>query len=266
MITRVVFQFLVLVALFLATFFALKQLDWVGFFHVEEVSKKTEEKLGTLYWDLIRATNREIKKEKAKKPLEKILRRLIEKNGLNDLNIKLHLVENEQINAFALPGGHMVVFSGLVAGCTKETELMGVIGHELAHISQKHVMKKLIKEVGLNVLISASSGNGGQVILQKSIKTLSSSAYDRGLESEADRLSVEYMLEAEADPNAFAGFLMRYSEKEKEIPEQFFWVSTHPESAQRAASIKEMVKDLEIQSVPVLEDSEWRKLKEVCSE
>lgn len=260
--TKIIFQFLVLAALFTGTFAALCRIDWTGFFHIDEVSRKTEEKLGDLYWNLIKSSNREIKSVQVKKPLEILFNHLIDQNDLQEYGIKLHLVENEQVNAFALPHGHLVVFSGLVENCRNEAELMGVLGHEIAHITRNHVMKKLLKEVGLNVLISATTGSGGPVIIQETLKTLSSTAYDRNLESEADRYSVKYMLKAESDPRDFAAFLLRMSENEKDMPRQFFWVSTHPESEKRAAEIKEIIKDRETVSRPVLPDAEWQKLKE----
>jgi predicted Zn-dependent protease len=261
MIAKIFSQFLVLVALFFGTFFVLKQVDWVGIFHVEEVSKKTEEKLGDLYWELIKTTNHEIKSEKVKNPVEELFLHLIEKNGLEDEDIKFHLVDNEQVNAFALPHGHLVVYSGLVKNCRNEAELMGVMGHEIAHITQKHVMKKLVKEVGLSVLISATTGGKGGTIIQQTLKTLSSTAYDRELESEADRISVDYLVSADVDPNPFADFLLRLSENEKDVPDQFFWISTHPESQKRAKAIRDIILDLDVEPKPVLSDSVWNGLK-----
>ena len=84
-------------------------------------------------------------------------------NSIDRGKIKVHVLENSEVNAFALPAGHLVIYSGLIDDAGSAEELSGVICHELAHITEKHVMKSLAKELGLSVLISATTGEGSDV-------------------------------------------------------------------------------------------------------
>jgi len=253
-------QFLVLVCFFFGTFFILKQVNWVEIFKIEKVSKATEKKLGDLYWQFVKSTAHEVKSESVKDPVQKLVTKILTSNGMDESSVKLHIVDKEEVNAFALPNGHLVVLTGLINNCKNESELSGVIGHEIAHIQRDHVMKKLVKELGLNVLISMTSGSAGEVV-KNTVKMLSSAAYDRALEEEADLTSVDYMIEANIDPKPFADFLGRMSKAEKNMPDQFFWMSTHPESEKRSKDILEAVGEKEYSVHAILGDSTWSQLK-----
>ena len=66
-----------------------------------------------------------------------------------------------EVNAFALPNGHLVIYSGLILNSDNQEQFSGVICHEIAHIRLKHVIKKLIKELGFSVIISMTTGSYG---------------------------------------------------------------------------------------------------------
>jgi beta-barrel assembly-enhancing protease len=103
-------------------------------------------------------------------------------------------------------------------------------------------MKKLVKEIGLSVLISMTTGNSGGEIIKETAKMLSSSAFDRSLEKEADIKAVDYMIKANVNPEPFANFLYKLSEKEHEVTKYMTWISTHPDSKERAEYIVEYSK------------------------
>jgi predicted Zn-dependent protease len=117
-------------------------------------------------------------------------------------------------------------------------------------------MKKLSKEVGLSVLLSATAGGKGGEILKEIFKTLSSSAYDRTLEKEADLASVDYMIKADIDPKPMADFMYQMAQDAK-IPKGMEWISSHPESEERAKYILEYIKDKKLKSKATLPEKEW---------
>ena len=158
-------------------------------------------------------------------------------NKIDRESIKIHILNKDEINAFALPHGHLIVYTGLIVNSDNQEELTGVICHEIAHIENNHVMKKLVKETGISVLISMTGGNAGSEIVKETAKVLSSSAFDRGLEKEADMKAVDYMLAAKINPEPFANFLFRLSDKEDELSQYVKWISTHPDSKERAEYI-----------------------------
>ena len=196
--------------------------------------------------------------------IDTLVTHLCRKNNIDRSNIKLHVVRKDMVNAFTLPDDHMVVLTGLVDATENEAELMGVLAHEMAHMQKNHVMKKLMKEIGLSVLISMTNGGSGEAIRQ-AVQTISSTAYDRDLEREADITAVDYLINANVDPEGFATMLYRMSDKEKHIPRQLFWITTHPDSKERAEAIIAYVKGKSFEKKAVLSKELWEELKKGVS-
>jgi len=260
---KIIVQGILIVGSFFATWFVLKNIDWMGIFKIENATKKTEEKLGDLFWEMINKSEHEIKKVDITAPIDSLLRKICTENGIDKSTVKLHVVKSDDVNAFALPNKHLVLYTGLVASAENEAALSGVMGHELAHIELNHVMKKLIKEVGLSVLISMTTGNGaGSEGIQKAASMLSSSAYDRKLEKEADIKAVDYLVKANIDPGPFADFLYTISDKQPDFVKHLTWISTHPDSKDRAAYIIEYSREKDVNAEPVLSPGSWDKLKD----
>ena len=121
-------------------------------------------------------------------------------------------------------------------------------------------MKKLSKEIGFSVLVSLAAGANGNQIASV-INTLTSSAYDRSLEREADMESVRYMLKASIDPRPFADFMYDLS-LDNEMHKYTYIVTTHPESADRAKYILNYLKGKKIKSKPILTKAAFENSKE----
>lgn len=254
-----------IVVLFFLIWFGIDRIDWMTIFQVEKTSKNIEEKLGELYWDILKKVNKEITDKEVVAPLDSLLTRICERNDIDRKKIKLHLVDKDEVNAFALPDYHMVVYTGLIDECENEAELCGIMAHELAHLEKGHIMQKLVKEIGLSVLLSMTSGNGNPEIIRQAVKVLTSSAYDRKLETEADLAGAEYLIKAGIDPESFAAFMFRTSEQEKGLPDQLFWVSTHPGSEERTQAILDYIEDREVNVEMILDSTQWLTLKENLS-
>lgn len=234
---KIFFELIVSVVLLLGTWMILSQVDWMKLFNIEQTTQHTEEKVGDLFWDLLKKSETEITTASAVSVVDSMVTFICEKNTIDRSQIKVHLLRKDEINAFALPNHHLVVYSGLINACENQQELYGVLCHEIAHMEKNHVMNKLVKEIGLSVLISMSTGNSNSEVIRNALKHLSSSAYDRKLETEADLTAVEYLIKAGIDPQPFANFLYRLADETKGLPKQIYWISTHPESKARAEEI-----------------------------
>lgn len=240
-IRKVLTQAAVSVVIFCAVLFAFSRVDWLNTFGLKETV--IEDKLGELWWELYSSDARFVDDSLRLAPVDTLFTTLCRANGIDRSFVSLHLVEDEEVNAFACPGNHLVVHTALLDSCRNEAELAGVLAHELAHLTQGHVMQKLVKEVGLSALITMTSGSSGTEALGEVARVLSSTAYDRTLESEADALAVHYLLAAHIDPNALADFLLRLS-REEDLPALAEWISTHPGSAERAQRIRQLAAEL----------------------
>lgn len=255
-------QGVITVVLFFGAWFALTQIDWVKVFKVEQVTDKTEQKLGELFWEVFKKTEKEITKKLTVISIDSIVTHICRSNKIDRETIRVHVLNKDEINAFALPNGHLIIYSGLIQNSDNQEELTGVISHEIAHIELNHVMKKLVKEIGLSVLISMTTGNGGAEIIKETAKMLSSSAFDRNLEKEADIKAVDYLTTAKVNPEPFANFLYKLSDKENEATKYLTWISTHPDSKERAKYIIEYSTGKLTDYKPILNNETWEKLKE----
>lgn len=263
---KVIFQGTISIFLFVGTFFILTKIDWINIFKVPQVTDKTEEKLGELFWDIFQQTEKENKNPFVVSAIDSIVSKICLANNIDREFIKVHILVKDDINAFALPNGHLIVYSGLIINSHNQEELSGVICHEIAHINLNHVMKKLVKEIGLSVLISMTTGNGGPEIVKETAKILSSSAFDRSLEKEADIKAVDYLVKARINPEPFAEFLFKLSETENKANNYLTWISTHPDSKERAEYIIEYCKAKKTIYTGAMTTATWDKLKDDIKE
>jgi predicted Zn-dependent protease len=252
-------KFIGIIFSFFFLWFLLSQIDWMEILDINKKTDKTEEKIGELYVDLIRENESLIEVDSLLQPILDIIEQIKSANDL-EIDIKLHVINKDDINAFALPDDNMIVYKGLINECQSPEELAGVLGHEIAHMKKNHVMKKLITEVGLSVILSLTAGNGA--VIQETFKILTSSAYDRTLESEADQTSVEYLQNADIDSRPFAEFLFRLSLDENERLQHLQLMSSHPASEERAKSILDNVNLEEGSLRPLMTEIKWSTYKE----
>lgn len=253
-----------MVLVLLVLLFGLREIDWYTHFNIEQNTQDTEEKLGDLLWEAYEESEIIIDDPYIEQTLDSIVRVICDKNQIDTAKIQLHLINSADINAFALPNGHLVINSGLILASESQEELTGVICHEIAHIELNHVMKKLMKEVGLSVLISMTTGGGSGEIIKETMKLLSSSAFDRSLEKEADLKAVDYLTQGQIDSEPFAHFLYRLADSSESL-NYFSWISTHPDSKERSEYIIEYRKSLTIDTTEegkaILSKATWEALR-----
>lgn len=265
MVKKIILPGFIILIGFFGLFLALSQVDFVTYFHVKEIRSSSENKIGDLIWEEISSTGDVIYNDSITGTLDKLIAPICDKNNIKKDSLKIHIVVNDAINAFALPDNHLVVFTGLIKECKNQEALQGVLGHEIAHISNNHVMKKLSKEIGLSVLLSTTTGGKGSAIVKEILKSLSSSAYDRTLEKEADMTSVDYLLKADINPEPFADFMFEIAQQ-KNGSDNLYWISSHPESEERAKYILAYLKDKKYKKVATLSNEKWENYKKLVIE
>ncbi|WNM19782.1 M48 family metallopeptidase [Flavobacterium capsici] len=258
---KTIIQGLAILLSFFLIWFGFSQLDYVKFFKIKERTINVENKLGDLIWNEINRTEDVVLNDSITKTLDSLILPICKANNIERDSLKVHIIDKDEVNAFALPNKHLVVYTGLIVDCKKQEALQGVLGHEIAHIEKNHVMKKLSKELGFSVLLSATTGGKGGQLIKEVFKTLSSSAYDRTLEKEADITSVDYMIEADIDPKPMADFMYQMSLDSK-MPDGFSWISTHPESEERSKYILEYIKGKKLTIKPTLTEKNWKDFQE----
>jgi predicted Zn-dependent protease len=262
---KVFLQFSVLVIIFLAVFFGLCRVDFMKHFHLAGVSDKLEHKIGGLILKEIKMKHTEIEDDSVTHVLNEIKNRLCTANSINPDDITLHLMQSDEVNAFAIPGHDIIVYTGLIKHCDSVSELCGVLGHEMGHIELGHVMKRMGNELGVGVLSSIAGGGNSQVIAQI-VKMLSSTAFERKQESEADAISVTYLQHAHINPYGFVNIMDKLADMHSGIPKEMEWISSHPDSRKRAITISSLIDASEHDYTPAISDEEWTLLKNTARE
>lgn len=263
---KIIIQGVTIIALFISIWFTLTQINWLTIFKVQKITDNTEQKIGELFWEIFQKTEKENTNSFVVASVDSIVTKICSSNNIDRELIKIHILDKDDINAFALPNGYLIVYSGLILNSDNQEEMIGVVCHEIAHIQLNHVMKKLLKEVGLSVLISMTTGNGSSENIRETAKMLSSSAFDRNLEKEADIKAVDYLVKAKINPEPFANFLYKISEMENDATKYLTWISNHPESKERAEYIIEYSKGKKIKYESILAIGTWDKMKEKLRE
>ena len=238
---KLFFLLLFIIIAFGGCYYVYSKINWSGLFGVKKITENLDEQLGDVFWKSYSAEMVEVKDIKIVEPIQQMVRELCSENNIAASSINVHVVDNKEINAFAMPGRHLVVHTGLIEFADKQEEIAGVIAHEIAHIESGHVVKKLGKEIGLSILMNLTLGDIGGEVVRNALSTITSTAYDRSLEKEADLKAVDYMVAAKMNPTYLATFLEKL-DKQSQTPEVLQWVSTHPDSKERVRYINEKVK------------------------
>jgi beta-barrel assembly-enhancing protease len=172
------------------------------------------------------------------------------RNSDSQVPFTIKVIDSDDINAFALPGGFFYVDSGLILAADNEAELAGVMAHEIAHVAACHVARERTRGQLMNIASMATMMVGGPIgygVYEAAglAMPMTFLKFSRGFESEADFLGVEYMYKAGYDPQAFTAFFERVKTLEKRrqnvIAKAF---ETHPQTPDRIAKTQKEINTL----------------------
>ena len=171
------------------------------------------------------------------------------------------VVRQADANAFALPGGYIFVFQGLIDKAETPDELAGVIAHEVGHVAHRDGTRAVLQGAGLSLLFGMLLGDfvgGGAVVL--AAKTILQTSYSREVEAAADGYGVALMTRIGGDARALGHLLTRIEGTTHPGPKILL---DHPETRERVASIEAMAKSAPTR--PLLAPAEWTALKNICT-
>jgi predicted Zn-dependent protease len=144
--------------------------------------------------------------------------------------------DDNTLNAFCTPGGFIYVYTGIIKYLDNETQLAGVMGHEIAHADRRHSANQMIKQYGASTLISILTSDTSNQQLAGLAANLLLLKYSRAHETEADDYSVRYLLPTDYDPQGAKYFFQKISASGgSNVPE---FLSTHPNPDNRVANIE----------------------------
>jgi len=212
-----------------------------------------EEKLGEAYVDLILLNPmfEEFENRQVNSAVKVIGDRLEEGLEDSEYNYRFVVFDSDMINAFTVPGGNILISTGLIGFCDSPEELAAVIAHEMGHVEERHVVSRLIKELGIEILTS-----GDQYVIGEVSGLLTSTSFDRKQEEEADLFAAKLLESSSIEPRTLATFFRKLEEEmDNELMKHFEIISTHPNfrSRIREALSYKPAKDFEAEAI----DLDW---------
>jgi len=166
----------------------------------------------------------------------------------NQLPWEFHVVDDPSLNAFAIPGGHVYVHTGLIANADNASELAGVMAHEISHVVARHSTEQISRQYGLSVLAGLVLGQDPGMLSQIAAQIVATGAlarFSREAEREADELGIQAMYRAGYDPRGMASMfaeLLEHQQREPSRVEQFF--ATHPTTTERVREAERRAAEL----------------------
>jgi beta-barrel assembly-enhancing protease len=175
--------------------------------------------------------------------------RLAHESERPHIDYRFYVVNTPEENAFALPGGHIYVTTGILQRTETVSELAAVLAHEIAHVAARHGAQKLERHLRTGTLMSMMYhiilGGEPELLDHQALhlgRRIWSAQHSRSDEREADALAVRYMAGAGIDPNGLLRLLQGLKAEEEAYPERrFAWFATHPMTADRVRWVRKEI-------------------------
>jgi len=175
----------------------------------------------------------------------------LELNNTRELHFTV--VKSSTINAFALPNGNIIVYTGLIDLMKNYDEMAGLIGHEVIHVNNRHSMKMLCRNLAGYIFISVvlSDVNSIMAIIGDNVHNLQSLSYSRQFEHQADEEGTGLMIQNNINPKGMTDLFTRLQSEEKVVVPAF--ISSHPITTDRIETINKMIRRISYRNINHLE-------------
>lgn len=218
------------------------------------ISVETETKLGNSMYNNIIAT------EKINNAQTNKVQRFANKLHLSEKYIlRVVVTDDRLVNAFALPGGTIVITTGILQHMNSPEELAALLGHEVTHINNRHSLRSILKSMSVSAAISMVLGNASGVI--NGVAWLNQLSYSRSLEAEADKTGIDLLYSNRVNPVGMVKLMQDLQAQEKTKPVGF--LSTHPLTEDRIHAAQKAIRQLPATSYPTRADLDeiWKEIK-----
>jgi beta-barrel assembly-enhancing protease len=226
---------------------------------VNRIPSEWERTLGESARQQVLMGERVITEGPAVKAVEDMIRRLNAQLPGNPYRFNITVVRNETVNAMALPGGSVIMYTGLLKEADSPEEVAGVLAHEFSHVVLRHGLEGIVQSVGLMTVVMVVLGNQQGLIgaLERLGMQMTTLRFSRQKETEADLHGLRLLHQAHISPAGMIAFFERLAKNEGT---PIALLSTHPMSAERAARLNREASFLPMTS-PAPFDFDWAAVK-----
>ena len=210
-------------------------LPWIGEQSVALIPKNAETELGNSIAESILQSSTE--EDSATYYTNRFLSKL---QTNTSYSIQITVIDSKEINAFALPGGRIFIYSGIIKKINSYEELVALIGHETSHVTEQHSLKSICRSAASSIFISFLFGDitgisSGILAQADQFKQLN---YSRELETQADNKGFEFMIQNKTSPEGMVNLLTLLKTENETSPSYMKYFSTHPETDERIKNIQ----------------------------
>ncbi len=225
-----------------------------------------EEALGARAVQGITASSRVCAEPGRVAAMEKMMATLTADGRGGRYTYRVQVVDDDGVNAFAAPGGYIVVFQGLLAAAASADEVAGVLAHEIEHVVQQHAVTGILRDMPMHLALASAVGSSplGGSVAQVAYQ-LGSSSYQRSDERAADAGAIRILGAARISPEGMLDFFRRDAGEGRSESGLLNYMSSHPNSAERLAALEEAAAALPPAAGPVLTAGEWAALRASCA-
>jgi beta-barrel assembly-enhancing protease len=176
------------------------------------------------------------------------------------------VVDHPMVNAFAAPGGFIVVFRGLLERTDNAEELAGVLAHEIQHVLHRHTTRAILRQASTGIIIAALVGDVSGVVAfgAQTARLLGDLRHSREAENEADRDGMRMLHAARVDPQGMLAFFQAMKKLEGSAPAAIRYVSTHPAAGDRLQALTVLASQRSQEPLKLLPDDDWATIKGIC--
>ncbi len=209
-------------------------------------SVESEIRMGKQYAQMVESSSKMVSDPVVNEYVNRIGQNLV-RNSDAQVPFTIKVIDSDEVNAFALPGGFFYVNTGLILAADEEAELAGVMAHEIAHVAARHATRQMTRSnwasIGTIPLIFVGGGIGYAAYEAAGLALpMTFLTFQRGFEAEADYLGLQYMYKAGYDPKAFIAFFEKIQAQEKKKPGTLAKAfSTHPQTPDRIQKSQEEI-------------------------
>jgi predicted Zn-dependent protease len=177
------------------------------------------------------------------------------------------VVDQPMVNAFAAPGGFIVIFRGLLDRTDSAEELAGVLAHEIQHVLHRDATRAILRQTSTGILLAALLGDVSGVVAfgVESARALGDLRHSREAEREADREGMRMLHAAAVDPGGMLAFFRGMQKLEGATPAAAQYLSTHPPAGDRLQALTALAARRAGPSVKLLAGYDWEEIKKICA-
>lgn len=221
-----------------------------------------EEQMGAAVVQQLAPASKQCRGGAGQRALEALLARLTAAEP-SPYRFRILVIDDPTLNAFAAPGGHVVVLRGLLDRARTPDELAGVLAHEVQHVLRRHGTRALIERASTGLLVAALVGDVSG-FAAFAAETVSALTYSRQHEDEADVEGLRLLVAAGIDPRGLIAFFEHAMAEEARLPKAVRYVSTHPHPDDRLARLRSLVTVPATPPPPAMSDEDWAALRAIC--